>query len=267
MLRTRNKTGAASTTRHKHRRARRHEPSIGWHTLADAGEREHVLKGDWTVPPTRSFPRVRRLGIVSWGFNFRGATNLNYLSLFPGVVALRILWGGLSDIGGINQLRHLRNLTINNLLPKHLRVDLAAFPELRSLSTLWSKHLTNLHTLRKLTSLHLHHIYGVKHLDFSTHPELRRLDVGPAKAVESVNLEGLRKLKSLGLALMPQLVSISGRDFYDTVTGLDIRGSHSLPPEFLGSFTKLRFVEIGMSSRLTAADFPRSRPTIVHEPV
>ena len=253
--------------RHKARRARRHEPSIGWHMLADTGEREHVLRGDWTVPPARSFPRVRRLGILSWGLDFRGSTNLNYLSLFPGVVALRVLWEGLSDIGGINQLRHLRNLTINNLLPKHLRLDLAAFPELLSLSTLWSKHLTNLHTLRKLTSLHLHHIYGVKHLDFSPHPELRRLDVGPAKGVKSVNLGCLRKLKSLGLALMPQLGSISGRDFYHTVTELDIRGSHALPPEFPGSFTKLRFVEIGMSSKLTAADFWRCRPTIVHEPV
>ena len=110
------------------------------------------------------------------------------------------------------------------------------------------------------TELELDHVYGVKKLDFSPHPMLRQLAIGPAKGVKSVSLEGLRHLRELALACMSRLTHISGSDFHRTVTLLDIRASHSIPRATLTAFTKLEKVRIGMRSELTASDFPRCRP-------
>lgn len=79
----------------------------------------------------------------------------------------------------------------------------------------------------------LHPITGTKHLNQRAHARLEELDIGPAMKVERVSLDGLSYLKKLTLA----------------------------------AFTKLREVQVGLSSKLTEADFPKCQPSIFRLPV
>jgi hypothetical protein len=97
--------------------------------------------------------------------------------------------------------------------------------------------------------------------------KLETLDIGPAKGVESLSLDSCHSLKRLTLAVMPRLTETSGRHFPHTVTYLDIRGSHSISPRILASFTALREVRIGTASKLRSADFPQCRPSIICSPI
>jgi hypothetical protein len=243
-------------------------PSIGWHlrwrSLRSPPEREWILKGNWTKPYKAKVPRLRELLINSWDCDTR---SLDFLKCFPALRQLRVLSYDVEDVSGLYHLPQLRVLGIDRVLRKYLRLDLSRFKQLRWLSARWSHHLGHLNTLKQLKYLQLHHIYGVKHLDFSFHPELRSLHLGPAQGVRSVSLEGLKHLRELTLAIMPRLTAVSGKHFYDTVTRLDIRGSHSIPRKILASFTNLKRVRIGMSSNLTSSAFPRCKPAITRCPV
>jgi hypothetical protein len=75
-----------------------------------------------------------------------------------------------------------------------------------------------LSALHQLRHLHIHHVPGVNRFDFTAHRELRHLEIGPAKGVQAVALDGLRKLEFLALALMPRLTWVSGSEFFETVT-------------------------------------------------
>jgi hypothetical protein len=229
------------------------------------GKRSFVLQGDWSTPPKGPFPRIRRLMLDS--MRQCQTTTLDFLRYFPTIEELEVR-DGIVDFSGLYQLHQLSVLEIGYwVLPKHIRLDLSRFKTLRSLGFRWSHHVVGLDTLHRLTSLHLIYVYGVERLDLSPLRSLRRLDIGPAKGVRSLSLDGLRHLTRLQLAVMPRLTEVSGSDFYRTVTVLDIAGTHSLPREFLSSFTKLKMVTIGTKSTITAADFPRCQPKIFKSPV
>jgi len=232
--------------------------------LFQPGVREPILRGNWNKPHKSKHPRLRRLLIDDWECDAR---TLDFLKSFPSLRELRVFSYDLEDIAGVHHLKHLRELQISRVSPKHLRLDLSRFKNLRSLSLIWSHHVVHLETLTELRSLSLDHIYGIKHLDLSPHPKLCQLDIGPAKGVETVSLEGLKHLRELTLAVMPRLTSITGKHFHHTVTELDIRGSHAIPAKTLASFTNLKRVLIGMSSSLTPAAFPKCKPKITRFPV
>ncbi len=66
---------------------------------------------------------------------------------------------------------------------------------------------------------------------------------------------------------MSNLRSITGTDFYDSVTELDIRASNKIPASALASFRRLKKVMIGMKSTITRDNFPLRSPRITHFPV
>jgi hypothetical protein len=247
-------------------RTEKERPSVGWRVWPLTRDRWPALKGDWSSPPSGRLPALRKLLVAGWPLDYRG-TNLDCLRLFPKVEQLRVRSHEISDISGVYHLTNLRALEIHLVSPKNVRLDLSRFPNLRSFSASWSHHLTHLESLSKLSRLDLDHVYEVKHFDFSCHPDLKQLCIGPAKGVQSISLDGVHRLEELGLACMPRLTTISGRDFPRTVTFLDIRGSHSIPRAVLASFTSLKKVWIGMSSKVTASSFSRCRPKIVRWPV
>ena len=216
----------------------RNLPTLSWHKPAD-WPREYMLKGDWNRFPPPRVSRVRRLLIRDQDCN---AQTLGFLSCFPALESLRIFSYNTTDLSPVQTLSALRELMIYSLPPKRVTLDFSAIPGLRHLSTAWSVGFVNLSMLRQLRHLHIHHVSGVRHFDFTPHPELRRLDIGPAKGVEVVALDGLSKLEHLGLVLMPRLETISGSEFFKTVTRLDIRGSHRLRSDFLARFTRLEQV-------------------------
>lgn len=239
-------------------------PYIGWHKRIRSGKFEHVLKGNWTKTPPKAPLQPRTLLIGSWDCSI---ATLNCLSLFSRIESLRLHSCELKNVSGLSHLKRLRELEIDLVPTKHLRIDFSEFKNLESLSSVWSHHFRNLNTCHRLKTLHLHHICKVERLDLSPHPRLKRLDIGPAKAIKEVSLDGLNQLATLGLVLMPRLSIVSGESFYHTVRELDIRGSHSLPKSFLGSFTNLRTVDVGLNSKLGAEDFRKCRPELIRSPV
>ena len=66
---------------------------------------------------------------------------------------------------------------------------------------------------------------------------------------------------------MSNLRSITGTEFYDTVTELDIRASNKILASALARFRRLKKVRIGMKSTITSDNFPLCSPRIVHFPV
>lgn len=240
------------------------ETSIGRY-VSPYGKRYFNLRGDWDQPIEGPYPRIKRL-LLDSGHECRTKT-LDFLQLFPSIEELKVR-DGVTDFSGLYHLHRLRVLEIGSWVePKGIRLDLSRFRSLRSLDARWSHHLLGLAALNALTSLNLRYVYGVERLDLSPLRSLRRLFIGPAKGVRSVSLNGLRRLTHLTLAVMPRLAKVSGSDFYRTVTWLHIAGSHSLPREFLSSFTRLKTVTIGTKSTVTAEDFPRCKPNIFKSPV
>jgi hypothetical protein len=184
--------------------------------------------------------------------------------------SVRISLGRPLDFSGLYHLAHLQDLWLQNGLfpPDRLPLlDLSRLPKLRHLSAPFFHKLRGLATLAHLTDLHLDHIYGLKELDFTAHPNLEVLDIGPANGVNTVHLDGLAALRSLTFACMRNLTTITGAEFYDTVTELDIRSSPRIPAAILSRFRQLKNVTIGMKSTVTPRHFPLCSPRISHFPV
>jgi len=66
---------------------------------------------------------------------------------------------------------------------------------------------------------------------------------------------------------MSNLTSITGSEFYDSVTELDIRASNKIPASALARFRRLKQVMIGTKSTITRDNFPLCSPDIIHFPV
>ncbi len=127
--------------------------------------------------------------------------------------------------------------------------------------------MRNQSELSRLAELHIYGCEGVKALDLSGLRSLRKLLVGPAKGIEILSLERVPSLQHLSLVLMTRLRHILGLEFLHTVTHLDIRGSESIPKEVLSGFTRLRWVEVGMRSKLDGTYFRHCKPSVNPGPV
>lgn len=241
-------------------------PTVGHYSMGDGG-RWPALRGNWSKPPKRAPSKIKRLCIYE-GDGFIGR-DTEFLALFPHLHSVRISAAPL-DLSGLYYLTELQDLWIHaaGFSPRKLAVlDLSRIPKLRRLSTPFFGKLRGLASLQHLTHLSLDHVYGTEELDFTPHRRLKVLDLGPANGVRKVCLEGLASLRSLTLACMSNLTSITGTEFYDTVTELDIRASNKIPASALARFRRLKKVRIGMKSMITRDNFPLCSPRIVHFPV
>lgn len=232
------------------------------------GDRWPTLRGDWSKPPKRTFPEIKRLCIY-WADGFVGS-NTEFLGLFPSLRIVRLSPNVPVDFCGLYNLKELQELWMQAgwFSPQKLQVlDLSRIPTLRRLTSPYFGNLCGLGNLRRLTHLSLDHVYGVKSLDLRPHRRLKVLALGPANGVNEVCLDGLASLCSLTLACMRNLTSITGTEFYDSVTKLDIRSSPKIPKAVLGRFRGLKQVTIGTKSTITPDNFPLCSPTIRHFPV
>ena len=237
------------------------EPSVGWHEFC--GTREYILKGNWTTAPKSKPSRIKQL-LISYNESF--VPNLDCLSAFPCLESLRVHSGDVNDIAGAYQLRRLKTLSLDVAL-KAKAIDLSHFTNLSNLSLSYPKRINNLDNLSNLKCLRMDHLSGIKHLDFSCHPKLSDLFIGPAQGVKSISLDGLRKLQRLGLVLMPRLVSIQGSGYHDRIRTLDVRGTKHLPRSFFKAFTSVKSVDVGTLGTYTLKHFPNCNPHITGFPV
>ena len=242
-------------------------PTVSQRTMADGG-RWSTLRGDWSKPPKRLPSKIKQLCIYgSDGFVGR---DTEFLALFPHLHSVRISLAGPLDFSGLYHLTELQDLWIQAgwFSPRKLPVlDLSRIPKLRRLSTPFFAKLHGLASLQRLTHLRLDHVYGIRELDFSPHRRLEVLDLGPASGVTQVCLEGLASLRSLTLACMSHLTSITGTEFYDSLTELDIRASNRIPASVLARFRRLKQVMIGTKSTIARDSFPLCSPAIIPFPV
>ena len=242
-------------------------PTVGQGIMMDGG-RWSTLRGNWSKLPKRAPSKIKRLCI--YGADGFVGRDTEFLALFPHLHSVRISLNAPVDFSGLYHLKELQELWIQAgwFSPRKLPVlDLSRIPTLRRLATPFFEKLRGLASLQRLTHLSLDHVYGTKELDFRPHRRLKILDLGPANGVSEVCLEGLASLRSLTLAWMSNLTSITGSEFYDSVTELDIRASNKIPASALARFRRLKQVMIGTKSTITRDNFPLCSPDIIHFPV
>ena len=243
-------------------------PQVGRRFVSGIGQWYSTLTGDWSKPPKKVPSNIKRLCIYSSdGFVGR---DTDFLVSYPHLHEVRMSFDRPIDFSGLYQLTKLRDLFIQagwfsrDVLPP---LDLSRISTLHRFSSPFFAKIRGWESLEHLTELRLDHVYGMKQLDLSHHPGLETLALGPANGVEQVCLDGLTALRSLSLACMRNLTSITGTKFYDTVTELDIRGANKIPASTLARFRRLEKVLIGTKSAIMPTNFPLCSPRITPFPV
>ena len=205
------------------------------------------FRGDWSGKtkadmPKETLDRVSLYATEGWVCN----GDISFLCHLPKVRSLNIHWYKPIDLNPLTKLKYLRNLELELHPTQIQRFDFSKTPNLLSLSIHWNKGFTGIQSLKKLKTLAIHELSGVRNLDLSGLSKLSELELVTGGSLRELSLKGIPKLKKMIWVGLPKLEKVNGFEAGDSVNYLDLRRVKTVPPSFWKKFVALKYVETTM---------------------
>jgi hypothetical protein len=204
-------------------------------------DEEFVPTGAWTSECTEAYNRLQQRNLLLHpykGWQFEG--DFNFLRDLWRIESLRLFNTNETDLTPLYEKQELKKLEFLRvrITRKRPGFDLARFPNLLAFAGNWMPGIFNLEKASGLEYLEVWGLTGVKHWNLTAMKNLATLDVHGARAVESMSVNGLERLRYIRLQGMPRLKAIEGFEDLKVTpeTWLEIRGCKSLGPAFLRHF-------------------------------
>jgi len=177
-------------------------------------EDEFVATGEWTHDLTEAYNRLRkpRLLLTPYeGWNYSGS--FDFLRDLWRIESFRLFNEIETDLTPLYERQELKKLGLLGvrISKKRPGLDFAQFPNLQVLDIrCWTGGMRNLDRSIRLKYLDIWGYNNVKEWDLSNCSELEVLEVHGARALETINLTGLKLLRSLTLLAVPKLTELRG---------------------------------------------------------
>ena len=151
----------------------------------------------------------------------------------------------------LSTLANLERLTLR-LHPNYIqRFHFGSLKKLRELDIDWNQGFDGVWQSSVLETLKIDGLRKVETVDVSLMKCLRSLSIQNSRTVQRLSMGQVRNLQKLSLISLPGLRSILGDHFRDSVTHLSAAGLKNLDPKYFLVFRALQIVEVGMQDRFT----------------